>query len=184
MLIGRSRTPRAKVLEKRVDVGHGVSLGGRREPGLLSDAAEVRQRGAVALDRLGGLALHLAGGEVRRNRVVDRGHRDLPSVYAVGTSLTHARQQRKSKVYSVPCTTGLGDHREPGTAATGRQRRVPPCDRRSATTRAVGPSATPTNGRHAVELTTARIRKDRCRARGLRCRGRESNPHEPKLTAF
>ena len=55
---------------------------------------------------MGRLALHLAGGEVRRNHVVDRGHRDLPLVQTVRTSLTHTRHRSKSKVYAVPCTTG------------------------------------------------------------------------------
>ena len=130
VLVGRPCTPGAEVLQKRVDVRHGVAIGSRRESNLASDASEVGQGGAIAPDRVGGLALHLAGREVRRNHVVDRGHRDLPYVCAVGTSLTHARQQRKSKVYSVPCTTGPGGHREPEIVHSGRRGRDLPRHRR------------------------------------------------------
>ena len=139
VLVGGTRAALAEVLQKRVDVRHGVRLGSRRESNLLTDAAEVGERGAIAPDRLGGLALHLAGCEVGRNHVVDRGHRDLPSVYAVGTSLTHTRDQSKSKVYSVPCTTGLSGHREPEAAPRARDL---PRHRRWATMRRDRPSMT------------------------------------------
>ena len=72
---------------------------------------------------MGRLALHLAGGEVGRNHLVDRGHRDLPLVQTVRTSLTHTRHRSKSKVYAVPCTTGPGGHRAPEIVPSGRRGR-------------------------------------------------------------